>query len=140
MSAARLQLVSSQLGDGEPDYINGAVPDDYQIREEPLYSKAPIKVVCIGAGVSGLATAVRVQQTLKNVDFEIYEKNAELGGTWLENRYPGCACMLLVMPLFICNFANSSAQATYRLTPMHIHSSRILIIQDSKPGILRYCT
>ena len=23
---------------------------------------------------------------------QIYEKNPELGGTWYENRYPGCAC------------------------------------------------
>jgi cation diffusion facilitator CzcD-associated flavoprotein CzcO len=22
----------------------------------------------------------------------VYEKNEDIGGTWLENRYPGCAC------------------------------------------------
>ncbi|KAI9695963.1 MAG: hypothetical protein M1820_008375 [Bogoriella megaspora] len=62
------------------------------IREEPLNTKRHINVVCIGAGVSGLAAAIRVQQAMSNCDFDIYEKNEDLGGTWLENRYPGCAC------------------------------------------------
>lgn len=48
--------------------------------------------MCIGAGVSGIATAIRVQETMKDIDLDIYEKNHDLGGTWLENRYPGCAC------------------------------------------------
>ena len=26
------------------------------------------------------------------IDLIIYEKNADVGGTWLENRYPGIAC------------------------------------------------
>lgn len=30
-----------------------------------------------------------------SVDFQIYEKNANIGGTWLVNRYPGCAVRLL---------------------------------------------
>ncbi|KAL9108350.1 MAG: hypothetical protein Q9227_006810 [Pyrenula ochraceoflavens] len=54
----------------------------YIIREEPLNSASPVSVVCIGAGVSGLATAIRVQETLQNCDFAIYEKNDDLGGTW----------------------------------------------------------
>jgi hypothetical protein len=27
-----------------------------------------------------------------SVEHVIYEKNADIGGTWLENRYPGAAC------------------------------------------------
>lgn len=65
---------------------------EYQVREHPLNTKDRISVICVGAGVSGLATAIRVQETTTDVDFEIFEKNGDLGGTWLENRYPGCAC------------------------------------------------
>jgi hydroxyversicolorone monooxygenase len=36
--------------------------------------------------------AYKIQQQAQNVEHVIYEKNAEIGGTWLENRYPGCAC------------------------------------------------
>ncbi|KAI1617827.1 cyclohexanone monooxygenase [Exophiala viscosa] len=36
--------------------------------------------------------AYHIQKHLENVEHVIYEKNADIGGTWLENRYPGCAC------------------------------------------------
>ena len=68
------------------------------IREEPLNTKGKIDIACIGAGVSGLAAAMQVQQFMSNCDFDIYEKNGDLGGTWLENRYPGCACRSSLMP------------------------------------------
>ncbi len=45
-------------------------------------------VAIIGAGESGLVTAFRLKQA--GVPFVIYEKNSEVGGTWLENHYPGC--------------------------------------------------
>lgn len=33
--------------------------------------------------------AYQIQKHCENVELVIYEKNADLGGTWLENRYPG---------------------------------------------------
>jgi 4-hydroxyacetophenone monooxygenase len=38
--------------------------------------------------MSGLLAAHRLQQA--GVAFVIFEKNDDVGGTWLENRYPGC--------------------------------------------------
>ena len=32
------------------------------------------------------------EERLQNVEIVCYEKNRDVGGTWLENRYPGCAC------------------------------------------------
>jgi hypothetical protein len=52
----------------------------------------PIKVICIGAGISGMCAAIRFNQRIKNLDFVAYEKNADIGGTWFENRYPGVRC------------------------------------------------
>jgi 4-hydroxyacetophenone monooxygenase len=46
------------------------------------------RVVVIGAGMSGLLAAHRLQQA--GVPFVVLEKDADVGGTWLENRYPGC--------------------------------------------------
>jgi 4-hydroxyacetophenone monooxygenase len=46
------------------------------------------RVAIIGGGISGVALAVRLAQA--GVDFVLFEKNNDLGGTWLENRYPGC--------------------------------------------------
>lgn len=45
----------------------------------------PIKVICIGAGFSGILTAIRFPQHIPNLELTIYEKNPEIGGTWYEN-------------------------------------------------------
>ena len=42
----------------------------------------------IGAGASGLAAAHRLRQA--GIEVTVFEKNADVGGTWLENVYPGC--------------------------------------------------
>jgi 4-hydroxyacetophenone monooxygenase len=49
---------------------------------------AKMKVIVVGAGMSGLLAGIRLQQA--GVDFTIVEKNPDAGGTWLENIYPGC--------------------------------------------------
>ena len=52
----------------------------------------PLKVICIGAGISGILTAIKFPTKVNELDLRIYDKNNEVGGTWFENRYPGCAC------------------------------------------------
>jgi 4-hydroxyacetophenone monooxygenase len=49
---------------------------------------ATFTVAIIGAGMSGLAAAHRLRQA--GVIVIILEKNSDVGGTWLENDYPGC--------------------------------------------------
>ena len=66
----------------------------------------PLRVICIGAGISGIITAIRIQERLRDFELVIYDKNEELGGTWHENKYPGCACgmhrrLIRVMGSFI---------------------------------------
>lgn len=46
------------------------------------------RVVIIGAGLSGLCMGMKLAAT--GIDFVILEKDEDLGGTWLENVYPGC--------------------------------------------------
>jgi cation diffusion facilitator CzcD-associated flavoprotein CzcO len=55
-------------------------------------STRKLKVITVGAGLSGIQMAYLMQKHTENVEHVIYEKNATLGGTWYENRYPGCAC------------------------------------------------
>src|SRR5918994_1220428 len=45
-------------------------------------------VAVVGAGMSGLLAAHRLQQA--GVPFVVLEKNDDVGGTWYENSYPGC--------------------------------------------------
>jgi 4-hydroxyacetophenone monooxygenase len=45
-------------------------------------------VAVIGAGLSGVAAAHRLQQA--GIRYRVFEKNPDVGGVWWENRYPGC--------------------------------------------------
>ncbi len=49
------------------------------------------EVVIIGAGFGGLCAGIRLKEAGIR-DFVILEKASEVGGTWRENTYPGCAC------------------------------------------------
>ena len=45
----------------------------------------------VGAGISGIAAAIRLDQAGLN-NYVIIEKSNRVGGTWRENTYPGCGC------------------------------------------------
>jgi len=90
------------------DWIAGAdIPDRYtpflaeELQLDGVDAKAPVwdapglkakaaalHVVIVGAGMSGIALGVRLQQA--GVSFTIIESNPDAGGTWLLNTYPGC--------------------------------------------------
>ncbi|KAF2020489.1 FAD/NAD(P)-binding domain-containing protein [Aaosphaeria arxii CBS 175.79] len=49
-------------------------------------------VLIIGAGLSGIGTAVQLIRRFGTYNFEIIEKSNDIGGTWALNTYPGCGC------------------------------------------------
>jgi len=50
-----------------------------------------VHLVILGTGFSGLGMAIRLkQQGYEN--FVILEQASDIGGTWRDNTYPGCAC------------------------------------------------
>ena len=49
------------------------------------------KVVIIGAGFGGTGMAIALRKAGFR-DFVILEKASDLGGTWRDYQYPGCAC------------------------------------------------
>ena len=51
-----------------------------------------MRILVIGAGAAGLNIAFKAARQLSAVSIAVYEKNGDVGGTWLENRYPGCTC------------------------------------------------
>lgn len=71
------ELLSEEMGFVSRDV---AIPKDLVTED--------FKVVIIGAGLSGLAMGIKLGQT--GIDYTILEKDDDLGGTWLENVYPGC--------------------------------------------------
>ena len=77
--------------------VNGntdpVLPETYVVSDDYIHKNRSVRIICIGAGIAGIAAAYKFQQRLSDASFVIYEKNHDVGGTWLENRYPGCACM-----------------------------------------------
>ncbi len=49
----------------------------------------PLRVAIIGAGLGGIAAAVKLRQRTQ-ADFVIFEQSGGIGGTWRDNIYPGC--------------------------------------------------
>jgi heterodisulfide reductase subunit A-like polyferredoxin len=68
------------------------VQTSQQIKTKPLISQRctdqarSLKVIYVGAGISGICGAIEFLKQVPELDLVIYEKNPELGGTWFENR------------------------------------------------------
>src|ERR1700753_2924126 len=62
----------------------------YTIREEHYGTKRRLSVILMGAGASTLNFLKKAEEEMQNLDIVVYEKNQDVGGTWLENHYPGC--------------------------------------------------
>ncbi|AOW93671.1 cyclohexanone monooxygenase [Rhodococcus sp. WMMA185] len=46
----------------------------------------------VGAGFAGLGVAARILREQPRADVRIIERGNDVGGTWRDNTYPGCAC------------------------------------------------
>src|SRR5699024_2058386 len=88
------RVINFLAPDASPSYIDmikhemGEIPRHTDIQTTPDARARRFPVLIIGAGVSGIAAAVQLQQA--GIPYEIWEKNDGLGGTWWENVYPGC--------------------------------------------------
>lgn len=56
---------------------------------EPCVSTEHFDVIIVGAGLSGIGAAYRLQERCPNERYAILEARAEIGGTWSLFRYPG---------------------------------------------------
>ncbi|KAB8224678.1 FAD/NAD(P)-binding domain-containing protein [Aspergillus novoparasiticus] len=61
-------------------------------RDKPIHANRMMRVICIGARPSGLYLAYKLKTSFTDYTLGLYEKNEDIGGTWFENRYPGCTC------------------------------------------------
>ncbi|KAL2009965.1 hypothetical protein VTN00DRAFT_5772 [Thermoascus crustaceus] len=84
-------------GEAKLGYATDAYKDQdglaYALSRVPMLTPRPLRIIALGAGFGGiaLARAVRVGE-IPGANLTIFEKDAGIGGTWYENRYPGCAC------------------------------------------------
>lgn len=57
----------------------------YKILERPSSTTRPMRVIHIGAGMSGICLSKMLPDAIKDVTLTCYDKNGDIGGTWLEN-------------------------------------------------------
>jgi hypothetical protein len=72
-------------------FVNNPSPDDVEILEQLYGTRKRMRIVMLGAGMSGLNFLKFAEDRLESVEIVCYESLKEVGGTWLANRYPGCA-------------------------------------------------
>ncbi|MGH3437347.1 MAG: flavin-containing monooxygenase [Sciscionella sp.] len=90
IGAWSLGAQASQVG----DLLREAFVAQGTDRRAPDWSLAELdpardlRVAIIGTGIAGLLAGLRMKQA--GIPFVIYEKAAEIGGTWAENTYPDC--------------------------------------------------
>jgi cation diffusion facilitator CzcD-associated flavoprotein CzcO len=83
-------------------------------------------IVIVGAGFGGIGMGIALKKAGYH-DFVILDKDDDLGGTWRDNQYPGCACDV-PSPLYSYSF---------ELNP---DWSRLFAPQQEIWGYLRACT
>jgi cation diffusion facilitator CzcD-associated flavoprotein CzcO/acetyl esterase/lipase len=80
-------LLSHVATNGTADAAPAEAP-----RQPIAQGAAPDVEVCIvGSGFSGLGMAIQLERSGIG-SFRVLEQAGEIGGTWRDNTYPGCAC------------------------------------------------
>ncbi|PGH03066.1 hypothetical protein AJ80_08761 [Polytolypa hystricis UAMH7299] len=52
----------------------------YVVKDQYIHQLKQVRVIVVGAGISGIAFAYKAK-SLENVEYVIYEKNTDVGGT-----------------------------------------------------------
>ncbi len=98
----------------------------------PAATQLDADVLIIGAGFGGLGMAIRLKRSRK-ASFLVLERGAELGGTWRDNIYPGCACDI---PAMLYSFSFTRNADWSRIYPQQPEILAYLKRTARKEGIL----
>lgn len=82
--------------------------------------ETPLRYAIIGAGMSGIMAAAKLLKR-GDSDFVVFEKGAEIGGTWRDNRYPGLTCDT-PSHTYSYSFALNPQWSAYYATGPEIHA------------------
>ena len=89
-----VEMLKTSVGEAVPDSYGPMIASwlgldpEFELDQKGEY-RVPegFHVVVIGAGVAGICASIRLQGA--GIPHTVIEKNGEVGGTWLENSYPG---------------------------------------------------
>src|SRR6478609_11404347 len=72
--------------------VTGATPPTASAPETARDSwRSEVRVAIVGGGFAGVGAAIGLREAGIE-DFVLLERADQLGGTWRDNTYPGCAC------------------------------------------------
>jgi 4-hydroxyacetophenone monooxygenase len=88
-----VELMTVCVGEVVPAEYEPMAAEHMGFRAAPARRARPtvgtgFHVLVIGAGVSGLTASKNLQDA--GIAHTVVEKNPRVGGTWIDNRYPGC--------------------------------------------------
>ncbi len=78
--------------------------------------KPEFDTIIVGAGFSGIIAALRLKANQRE-SFVILERATDVGGTWRDNTYPGCACDVPSNLYSISNVPNPDWTRVYPSQP-----------------------
>jgi 4-hydroxyacetophenone monooxygenase len=90
-----VEMLSVCMGEPVPSEYGPMMAEEAGFRQrDPEWTVVPrhdrlenFRVLIIGAGISGICAGIKLRRL--GIHYEILEKNDSIGGTWLENDYPG---------------------------------------------------
>ena len=88
-----VRMLSASMGERVPDEYGPMLAAEIssalgtQPPAEPLNPPPGFRVAIIGAGITGVAAAVRLKAL--GLPFTVFERSESVGGVWRDNRYPG---------------------------------------------------
>lgn len=89
-----VEMITTCMGEQVPEEFGPMFAEDMRAvtqggrTRDQVEGAEDFSVLIVGAGISGLSAAVELKAA--GIRATIFEKNPDVGGTWFENRYPGC--------------------------------------------------
>lgn len=121
-----LEMMEACVGQDVPEAYAPIIANELRVFErpdEPLDPPEGFEVLIIGAGISGVCASIRLAGA--GIPYRVLERNDAVGGTWLENRYPGCG---VDTPSYLYSFSFARADWTHYFSlrdELHAYVSRV---------------
>ncbi|KAF2014038.1 FAD/NAD(P)-binding domain-containing protein [Aaosphaeria arxii CBS 175.79] len=64
----------------------------FELEDHPIDDVRSLRVIVVGAGVTGISAGVLLPPKVPKIDLAIYERESDVGGVWHTNVYPGVRC------------------------------------------------
>ena len=95
------------------------------------------RIAIVGAGLAGIGLSIALQRDGID-DFVVFERADDLGGTWRDNSYPGCACDIPSVLYSYADAPNPGWSHAFALQPEIWAYIRRVADSHGVPGHIRY--